>query len=232
MPALLVSPHLDDAVFGCGEWLQANPGTRVTTVFAGLPPDGGQRTDWDARCGFESAAQAVRERREEDRAALALLGGEPCWLEFGDSQYGATPSVEAVTDALSDLLARQAPDALFVFPIGLFHSDHRLVHEACMAAWRRRPRPALLYEDALYRGIPGLLQQRLAELLQAGLVLTPAKERPVADTAGAKARAVRCYASQLRAFGPGGHDDTARPERRWRFEINTAGAAPASEGTS
>lgn len=224
MPALLVSPHLDDAVFGCGQWLGAHPGTRVVTVFAGLPADGGMRTDWDRRCGFASAREAVLARREEDRAALALLGGEPCWLDFGDSQYGAPATASAVAGALSPLLERQGEDDAFVFPLGLFHSDHRLVHEACMAAWRRHPRPALLYEDALYRGIPGLQQQRLAELLRLGLQLTPAKEKPV-EAAATKARAVQCYASQLRAFGPDGYDDTARPERRWRFEIHEPQAA-------
>lgn len=230
MPALLVSPHLDDAVFGCGQWLHAHAGTCVLTVFAGLPQDGGRRTDWDAKCGFDSAQQALPARREEDRAALALLRCEPRWLEFGDSQYGHTPAVEAVAWALSAELAQLRDDGLFVFPMGLFHSDHRLVHEACLLAWRRRPRPALMYEDALYRGAPGLLQQRLADLLGAGLVLTPAKEKPLnaaqaAEAADAKARAVQCYASQLRAFGPGGYDDTARPERRWRFEARTQGDA-------
>ena len=228
MPALLVSPHLDDAVFACGQWLQAHPGTRVATVFAGLPRDGGRRTDWDAKCGFDNAQQAVLARREEDRAAIALLGCEPRWLDFTDSQYGDTPAVEAVARALSAELDWLGADDLFVFPMGLFHSDHRLVHEACLAAWRRQPRPALMYEDALYRGIPGLLQQRLADLLNAGLVLTPAKTRPpdareASAAAAAKTRAVRCYASQLRAFGPGGWDDTARPERRWRFETRAEG---------
>lgn len=223
MPALLVSPHLDDAVFGCGQWLGAHPGTRVVTVFAGLPRDGSQRTDWDAQCGFGSAREALPARREEDRAALALLGCEPRWLEFTDSQYGDAPAVEAVAQALSAELERIGAGEPFVFPLGLFHSDHRLVHEACLVAWRRQARPALLYEDALYRGAPGLLQQRLADLLNAGLVLTPAKERPLhgaeaAKAAEVKARAVQCYASQLRAFGPGGFDDTARPERRWRLE--------------
>jgi LmbE family N-acetylglucosaminyl deacetylase len=201
----------------------------VATVFAGLPADAGARTDWDARCGFASAGEAVRARREEDRAALALLGCEPRWLDFGDSQYGATPAVEAVAEALSALLAQQGEDEAFVFPLGLFHADHQLVHEAGMAAWRRHPRPALLYEDALYRGIPRLLQRRLAELLRQGLELTPAKEPPSA-AAALKARAVRCYASQLRAFGPGGYDDTARPERRWRIETETgATSAPGPD---
>lgn len=217
MPALLISPHLDDAVFGCGQWLSAHPGTRVATVFAGLPADASLRTDWDAQCGFGDARAAMLARREEDRAALSLLGCEPCWLDFGDSQYGATPTQEAVALALSALLRQQDEDEPFVFPLGLFHSDHRLVHEACMAAWRRCPRPALLYEDALYRGMPGLLQRRLAELQQQGLELTPARESPP-EAAALKARAVRCYASQLRAFGPGGWDDTARPERRWSFD--------------
>lgn len=218
MHALLISPHLDDAVFGCGEWLQAHPGTRVVTVFAGNPAHDTPLTDWDARCGFEATRDVVAARRAEDRAALAVLGAEPLWLDFLDSQYGASPCVEDVATAIGELLDWQHADAPFLFPLGLFHSDHALVHDACLVAWRRRPRPAQLYEDALYRGAPGLLQRRLAALQQQGVELTPVKEPRASDAAvAAKARAVQCYESQLRAFGAGGYDDLSRPERRWRL---------------
>src|SRR5436853_287558 len=47
-----ISPHLDDAVLSCGQLLAARPGSVVITVFAGMPRDGSQQTDWDRRCGF------------------------------------------------------------------------------------------------------------------------------------------------------------------------------------
>ncbi len=34
---VVVSPHLDDAVLGCGQLLAAWPGATVVTVFAGKP---------------------------------------------------------------------------------------------------------------------------------------------------------------------------------------------------
>ena len=226
---LVISPHLDDGVFGCGGWLAGHPGSTVLTVFAGAPPAHLPLTDWDARSVFVSGSEAVRVRREEDRRALAMLEATPCWLDFADSQYGASPSVEAVAGVLRDELLRRRPD-LVLYPLGLFHSDHRLVHEACRLALAGLDGvDSAAYEDALYRGMRGVLQARLAALAAAGIVATPAAPDPLragrpqatADVARAvrlKARAVAAYASQLRAFGAGGHADLDRPERGWRLE--------------
>ena len=60
---VVISPHLDDAVFGCGRLLASRPGSIVVTLFAGVPDDAGQLTDWDARCGFTTAGEAVWARR-------------------------------------------------------------------------------------------------------------------------------------------------------------------------
>jgi LmbE family N-acetylglucosaminyl deacetylase len=226
---LVISPHLDDGVFGCGRWLAAHPGSTVLTVFAGAPGADSALTDWDARSGFASGPAAVRLRREEDKRALALLGASCCWLDFTDSQYGASPSVDAVAEALRRELQMRRP-AVVLYPLGLFHSDHRLVHEACRAALAEAGGiETAAYEDALYRGMRGMLQQRLAALLAAGIVATPIEldalpaSPPTApfDAARAarlKAGAVGAYASQLRAFGAGGHADLERPERGWRLE--------------
>ncbi|UUX95066.1 PIG-L deacetylase family protein [Aquabacterium sp. J223] len=217
MSPLLLSPHLDDAVFACGEWLLDHPGTPVVTVFAGVPDAPGPPTDWDRRCGFDDAADAMAQRREEDRRALVVLGARPCWLPFLDSQYGHTPTTTAVAEALVTLAAEFGADTL-VLPMGLFHSDHRLLHHAALQVLARRPAlRALAYEDVPYRAIRGLLQHRLAQLLRTGWTATPVKRtaRPVSPL---KAQALRCYASQLRAFGEGGLDDVQRPERLWRLE--------------
>jgi LmbE family N-acetylglucosaminyl deacetylase len=214
---IVISPHLDDAVFACGALLAAHPGSVVVTVFAGTPPDARHRhTVWDARSGFADAAQALAARRDEDRRALALLEARPLWLDFSDSQYGRSPTSEALAAALREALQGFASDTL-LYPLGLFHCDHRLVHDACAAALPALPGLSpQLYEDALYRGLTGLLQQRLTELQQAGLCLTPARW-PTGDAAR-KAAAVAAYASQLRALGPHGYADTTQPERCWRIE--------------
>src|SRR4051812_33085440 len=97
---VVISPHLDDAVFSCGEWLAGHPGATVVTVFAGVPTVGDRLTEWDARCGFGSAAEAVMVRRDEDRRAQALVEADAVWLDFTDSQYGESPDDSSVVAAL------------------------------------------------------------------------------------------------------------------------------------
>ena len=221
---VVISPHLDDAVFGCGQMLAAHPGSTVVTVFAGMPADAERVTEWDARCGFENARVAVTGRRDEDRKALGLLGARPLWLDFTDSQYGHTPSVSDVATVLRAVL-RAFVGHRVLYPLGLFHSDHLLVHDASAAALADHPdEQVLVYEDALYRAIPRLLQARLADLLHRGVAATPTAMKTDATDGGRKTKAVAAYASQLRAFGPGGYADVGQPERCWRLESMVDGA--------
>jgi LmbE family N-acetylglucosaminyl deacetylase len=215
---IVVSPHFDDAVFGCGALLAGHPCARVVTVFAGLPRDAGRCTEWDAHSGFADAREAIAQRRREDRRALGLLKAQPLWLDFADAQYGESPGIDDVAAVLRELLRPLSPDTL-LYPLGLFHSDHHLVHEACRAALPALPGlEPLAYEDALYRARPGLLQQRLAELAGRGVQATPAHRVAPSGVAALKAQAVQAYASQLRALGADAADDTARPERYWALQ--------------
>jgi LmbE family N-acetylglucosaminyl deacetylase len=219
--ALVISPHLDDAVFGCGEWIAAHPGARVLTVFAGVPSEPGALTEWDAACGFASAGEAVAARRAEDRAALELLGATPAWLTFCDDQYRAPADGRAVAGELRRALIEHDPDAVVV-PFGLFHRDHRLAHQAALLALQEHAqRSWYAYEDALYRCIPRFLQERLRELSMSGIAATPTPPQAErVDGARLKRRAVQCYASQLRGLSsPGrpGHVDALSPERLWRL---------------
>lgn len=217
---LVISPHLDDAVFGCGDLLAACPGSSVVTVFAGVPERFHGLTEWDAVCGFLSARDAVLSRRREDQAALAFLEARPIWLSFADAQYGETPRSIEVTRALRRVLKEVACDTV-AFPLGLFHSDHVLTHSASLALMREeRPVQWLCYEDTFYRGIPELVQQRIERLAQAHRV-----SDPVLNSAGltsAKRKAVYCYASQLRGLssaGRPGHLDALTAERYWPLGI-------------
>jgi LmbE family N-acetylglucosaminyl deacetylase len=212
--ALVVSPHLDDAVFSCGDWIAAHPGAMVVTVFAGVPHGMTRLTPWDADCGFADARQAVAARRAEDSAALAMLSAHPLWLDFLDSQYLQTPGEGALIEALCGVLERTKP-ATVLLPAGLFHSDHEIVHAAMLALCRAQPqRGWIMYEDALYRRSAGRLQRRLAALLEGGFCATPVAA-PAAQP-GRKCAAIACYRSQLRALGQPA--DVVAPEGYWRLE--------------
>ena len=82
---VVVSPHFDDAVLGCGQLLSAHPGATVVTVLGGRPESYPEEvTHWDASGGFATGDDVVAARREEDRNALAVLDATSVWLEFSD----------------------------------------------------------------------------------------------------------------------------------------------------
>jgi LmbE family N-acetylglucosaminyl deacetylase len=224
---VVISPHLDDAVLSCGNLLSMRPDTTVITVFAGTPPNHDLLTSWDAASGFSSADEAMRTRRDEDRAALGMLAARPRWLEFLDSQYGGTPSLSAVAAALSEAFSELKPDAV-LFPAGLFHSDHVLVHKAIMECCRTFPNVNwLMYEEATYRRIAGMLQRRLRDLLGGGRQATPAPG--ICRTSNLKCDALQCYTSQLRALEEkvcDGYDDALAPESYWVVESLLAPKEP------
>lgn len=225
---LVISPHLDDAVLGCGALLATHPRSVVLTVFAGAPRRP-CRADWDAACGFADAVEAIAARRAEDAAALRVLEAAPHWLPFCDSQYEEPAAPAQVAAALVESIEAHRPDCV-VLPLGLFHSDHRQAHACALLAWQALAGARagidcwLAYEDAMYRRFQGLLQERLVQLGRAGVVATPAEcecERAAESALAAKRRAVQCYASQLKGLAtPGrpGHRDAFAPERCWRLE--------------
>lgn len=215
---LVISPHLDDAVFSCGELIARHPDTTVLTVFAGLPQHPKIRTAWDVESGFFDATQAISARREEDRRALALLNATGLWLEFPDSQYGTVAALHALAERLSMAVQRADPNTV-VLPAGLHHLDHTRVHQAMLHVRKQISGVRwLMYEDAIYRRIPGQLQKRLVRLAWSGIEATPAS---MADCGEAliKRHAVQCYVSQLRALAQhSGYNDVFMPEKYWTLE--------------
>lgn len=215
-PVLVISPHFDDAVFSCGNMLAAHHGSHTVTVFGGAPAIA-MSTEWDRAAGFADSNAAVATRRQEDAQAHAQLSATVHHLGFCDHQYEQTPTAADLAGALLRVVERQTAEAVFV-PLGLFHSDHILVHEAVLMLAPQLPsRLWIGYEDALYRRARGLVQQRMVALAERGVTATPVAPQSAAD-GRQKRRAVACYASQLRAFGPGGVEDVHQPERFWLLE--------------
>ncbi len=216
LPRLVViSPHLDDAALSCAGLLIARPGCVVATVYTGVPEDTGMQTDWDRRCGFANAGQAMRARAGEDRRAMEYVRAERVTLDFVDGQYVPCADVElpALTERLLRLVTCERPDGVLI-PLGLLHHDHvrvsdaaLLVREVCgEAAW-------FAYEDVPYRNLPGQLQERLARLYARGVRMEPVDWRSDLD---GKSRVIAAYASQVKGLGRQA-DRLGREERYWRL---------------
>ncbi len=215
---VVVSPHLDDAVLGCGRLLAAHPDATVITVYAGAPqsyPD--PMTHWDTVCGFAAGDDVLASRREEDRRALGALHATPVWLDFVEHQYLDRPDwvgADQTVDRLETAVRAASPTAVFM-PFGLANPDHTATHDAARVVRERIPEPAwFCYEDMGYQHIPGLLAWRVAQLFRAEIWPTPAA--PTVDPGTErKQQALAHYGSQLRAL-----------EADWHLDAKLAAPAP------
>jgi LmbE family N-acetylglucosaminyl deacetylase len=149
-PALLLSPHLDDAVLDCFSELAGGEPLVVVTVFAGIPADG-VIPGWDRICGATDIKAHLRERMDEDREALATLGREAVALPLLGQNYRGGGPRPALRD-LGDLIARHAPAASRVLApamVGEPIPDHLFVRGFALAL-HRQGMPVTLYADIPY----------------------------------------------------------------------------------
>jgi LmbE family N-acetylglucosaminyl deacetylase len=221
---VVVSPHFDDAALGAAHLLSRYPGSTVITVLGGRPPAyPDPPTEWDADGGFRAGDDVVAVRREEDEAAMAVLGATPVWLDFADHQYlpkEARPRPEAVAPVLGEAIDAAEATAVFL-PMGLANPDHRLTHDAGRLVLAERPGLSwFCYEDHGYKHLPGMLAWRVAKLFRSGLWPTPAIV-PIDPDMTRKRKAIWCYVSQIPPLERE-HALTARleayvPEQFWRL---------------
>jgi LmbE family N-acetylglucosaminyl deacetylase len=152
---IYISPHFDDAVLSCGGLIyeqdrQGLP-VEIWTICAGDPPPG-PLSPLAQVCHFQWGTQTAEEtvtlRREEDRAAAAILGAQTRHFGFTDCIYRRSPTgdllytedifvpphpLEAELDvevaaALKKVLH---PDDLLVCPLTIGnHVDHVLMRKA------------------------------------------------------------------------------------------------------
>jgi LmbE family N-acetylglucosaminyl deacetylase len=164
---VVISPHLDDAVLSLGGTIAsaAASGVRtlVVTVFANDPHEDGPAGTWDERCGFATAAQAAAVRRAEDRRACTLLGAEPVWLPFADSDHPLDATPEDIHAALRSVVDES--DVVLVPGWPLRHPDHALLADA------------LLTQDPLAATVGVYVEQPYA--------VSPPLRRPYVDRPGA-----------------------------------------------
>lgn len=193
--------------------LQVRAGLRVWVVTVGTGSPEGPLSEFaqalHAHWGLVET-DALAARREEDRAALTMLGAVPVHWDFRDCIYRRAPDGRLLypdSDALwgpiaeedgrlrEELVRRIAElpsSARLCVPLGVGgHVDHRLVRQAAEATGR----PLIYYEDYPYAGQAGKVEQALGEAAWES-------ERIGLDEAAleAKVAAALCYRSQISSF--------------------------------
>lgn len=132
--------------------LADNPGTKVVTVFAGIPVPFDRLTDYDRQSSFTSSRNAMAERRTEDIRAMRVVKAEPTHLEHLDSQYGDLQPGMVRNDlarVISDVFGDEKPRVLG--PLGIRHPDHVCVREALIDMWQATDMDLFLYDEIPYR---------------------------------------------------------------------------------
>lgn len=183
--ALVLAPHPDDDVLGCGGTIariaSSGGSVEVAIVTRGQAPR------------FDSVqVDAVRAEAEQAHRVLGVSRSH--FLDLPAAALDGLPQAD-LNHEIGKIIAHVRPDTLFVPFVGDLHLDHRLVFEAALVAARPRgntyPVRILAYET-------------VSETNWAAPTLTPAFQPnifiEIADQLEAKLAAFSCFASQIRAF--------------------------------
>lgn len=198
---IVISPHLDDAVWSCMGILAEHRAT-VVTICAGIPPKKTPPSMFDERAGFATAQLAMKARRQEDINACRKLDAKTVHLSCLDCAYGDVDDKE-IRAAVEKALAKA--DGPVIGPLGLRHPDHQRVATAFRRTARNNGLDAWVYEDLPYA-------YTWPEFLAPALMLAKCGEQTVTRrTDLSKRDAVETYRSQVN--GSTHMDAILAPER-------------------
>lgn len=224
MKAVVLSPHLDDAVMSVGATINSlrRRGAEVVllTAFAGDPKRNDLVSYWDAKRDASSKAHAQAMRRDENFAATEVLKIESVSLPFDDFSYIARRDPDEIWGALEPHLA----DADLVLTPGwpLVHPDHRYL--STLLVQRPFSGEVLYYQELPYGAEPVQVVKRVLRGRRApslahviGSDLTWRRTLTTAADFVAKRAAVACYKGELLLLGRSArfsklHDQIARCE--------------------
>jgi LmbE family N-acetylglucosaminyl deacetylase len=180
---LVIAPHADDEVLGCGGTI-ARHAAKAERVVVAVVTRGSQPL-----FSLETVAQIRKETQEAHR----VLGvSETVFLDFPAPQLDQVPLHE-VADAIRKVVARVHPDVVYLPHEGDVHLDHKIAFWATLVACRPvtsgTPARLLAYETLSETewGAPGGRD-----------AFTPTVFVDISNQLDVKTRAMSCFAGQLR----------------------------------
>lgn len=189
-PILVVAAHPDDEVLGCGgaiaRWVREG-----RLVHALLLADG------ETSRATENAAvdpELLKQRQQATRQAASILGCEVETLSLPDNRMDGLELLDVVKP-IEAAIGRLQPGAVLTHHAGDVNIDHRIAHEAVLAACR--PQPGHPVHELLFFETPSSTEWRppgSAQPFQPNLFID------ISKTLAVKLKALESYANELREF--------------------------------
>ena len=128
---LVLAPHMDDEVIGCGGTLAKHVARGAAVTVAFLTDGGAGGAD---RNGSPSGSSLIETRKREAHLALAVLGIRH--LEFLDGEDGSLVSTPPLVEKLRAILVRGRFDVVYLPFFLEEHPDHRAASQILLDAAR------------------------------------------------------------------------------------------------
>jgi LmbE family N-acetylglucosaminyl deacetylase len=204
---LVVAAHPDDEVLGCGGTLarMAQEGREVNVL---LLADGES-----SRGSAESplASGRVAARKQSAQQAAEILGcASMQLLALPDNRMDCLDMLDVVQQ-IEECVQRHKPSILLTHNAGDVNVDHRVVHEAVIAACR--PQPGHSVKKLMFFEIPSSTEWRPAGTAH---VFSPNSFVDITTTLATKLKALEAYAAELRVFPHPRSLQAVESLARWR----------------
>jgi N-acetylglucosamine malate deacetylase 1 len=200
---LVVAAHPDDEVLGCGGTL-ARMAERGDAVHVLLIADGETSRPNAGR------GRLAKRRRAAEAAAEVLGVSSVQLLNRPDNRLDSVDLLDVVRHVES-VVARHRPSVVLTHHAGDVNIDHRIVHDAVIAACR--PQPGHSVRTLLFFEVPSSTEWRPPASAPA---FTPNWFVEISATLRSKLRALEAYSEELRAFPHPRSRRAVEALARWR----------------
>jgi|SRR3989344_4296501 len=129
MKILVIAPHPDDEVLGCGGTIKkhSNSGDEVYLCVVTKP----YTPDW--------SEEYISQKPKEAKKSSEILGIKEIFFLDQPTVKLDTVGQKKLNDLISEIIRKVEPEVLYIPFFGDINKDHRLVSEACLVAVRPRP---------------------------------------------------------------------------------------------
>lgn len=189
---VVIAAHPDDEVLGCGGTIarMANEGRAVHVL---LMADGeSSRIDTDTA---SADSEKLILRNDAAERACKILGctSVQC-LGLPDNRLDHLDLLDVVR-LIEQFLNKHKPHTVFTHHAGDVNIDHRIVHDAVIAACR--PQPGFFVRELIFFEVPSSTEWRPPG---SGEAFNPNWYCDITATLAAKMQALQAYKAELRAF--------------------------------
>ena len=188
MKVLIIAPHPDDEVLGCGgsikKWTKEGNEVYLCVVTKAYAPD------W-------TEEYIENKKKEVDKSAKVLGIQKVFFLNLPTVKLDTIGQKE-INDAMTRCVEQVKPEVLYIPHRGDLNKDHRIVFESALVVSRTKPnssiKKVLSYETLSETEWGVQTIKKMAD------VFLPNMYIDISDTVKDKLEAMKCYKSELKEF--------------------------------